>query len=120
MIRPVALALLAGGLLLTILGVQAMNAPRSELARFFTGAPTDRALWMLVGGLGALVERFRRFAPGDRYSQMRLLKFQRSLQNIPYYAFVLVDIDVDAGEADRVPLTGVRCAGAQTPLRPCG
>ena len=68
----------------------------------------------------ALVERFRRFAPRDRYTQTRLLKFQRSLQNTPYVAFVLVDTDADAREADRVPLTGVRCAGAQTPLRPCG
>ena len=60
MIRALALALLAGGLLLTILGVQAMNAPSSELARFFTGAPTDRALWMLVGGLGALASGIRK------------------------------------------------------------
>ena len=68
MIRAVALALLAGGLLLTILGVQAMNAPSSELTRFFTGAPTDRALWMLVGGVVMLVGGLGALASGIRKS----------------------------------------------------
>ena len=68
MIRAVALALLAGGLLPTILGVQAMNAPSSELARFFTGAPTDRALWMLVGGVVMLVGGLGALASGIRKS----------------------------------------------------
>lgn len=44
-------ALLAGGILLTILGIDAMNSVSSDFSRMFTGAPTDRALWMLVGGI---------------------------------------------------------------------
>lgn len=44
-------ALLAGGILLTILGIDAMNSLSSDFSRMFTGAPTDRALWMLVGGI---------------------------------------------------------------------
>jgi hypothetical protein len=47
----VALALLAGGILLTIFGVNAMNSVSSDISRFFTGAATDRAIWTLVGGL---------------------------------------------------------------------
>ena len=61
----------------------------------------------------ALVERFRRFAPGDRYSQDRLLEFQRTLQNTPYFASVLVDIDTDAGDAIRAPVR-VRLTEART------
>ena len=55
MIKAAALALLAGGILLTIFGVTAMNSASSDLSRFFTGAPTDRAIWMLVGGIVMLV-----------------------------------------------------------------
>ncbi len=55
MIKAAALALLAGGILLTIFGVNAMNSASSDISRFFTGAPTDRALWMLIGGVVMLV-----------------------------------------------------------------
>ena len=55
MIKAAALALLAGGILLIIFGVNAMNSASSDLSRFFTGAPTDRAIWMLVGGIVMLV-----------------------------------------------------------------
>ena len=55
MIKALAAALLAGGILLTIFGVSAMNSASSDLSRFFTGAPTDRAIWMLVGGIVMLV-----------------------------------------------------------------
>lgn len=53
--RMIALALLAGGMLLLIFGVNAMNSASSDISRLFTGAPTDRALWMLVGGIAAAV-----------------------------------------------------------------
>lgn len=51
MIKSAAFALLAGGILLTIFGVNAMNLASSDIARFFTGAATDQALWILVGGI---------------------------------------------------------------------
>ncbi len=47
----ISLALLAGGIVLTIFGISAMNSFSSDISRFFTGAATDRAIWMLVGGL---------------------------------------------------------------------
>lgn len=50
MIKAAALALLAGGIVLLVFGLNAMNSPSSDVSRFFTGAPTDRATWMLVGG----------------------------------------------------------------------
>ena len=53
--KPVALALLAGGILLIIFGVSAVQSFSSDLSRFFTGAPTDKAIWMLVGGVAASI-----------------------------------------------------------------
>ena len=55
MIKAVSLALLAGGILLVTFGATAMNSASSDISRFFTGAPTDRAIWMLVGGIVMLV-----------------------------------------------------------------
>jgi hypothetical protein len=53
--KPVALALLAGGILLIIFGVSAVQSFSSDMSRFFTGAPTDKAIWMLVGGVAASI-----------------------------------------------------------------
>ena len=51
----ISIALLVGGVVLIILGVQATNSFSSDVSRFFTGAPTDKAIWLLVGGIVALV-----------------------------------------------------------------
>ena len=53
--KPLSLALLAGGILLIIFGVNASNSFGSDISRFFTGSPTDKAIWMLVGGAVAAV-----------------------------------------------------------------
>jgi Protein of unknown function (DUF3185) len=53
--KAVALALLAGGILLIIFGVSAAQSFSSDIARFFTGSPTDKAIWMLVGGAVASI-----------------------------------------------------------------
>jgi len=49
--KVISLAILAGGLLLVAFGIDAVNSAGSDISRFFTGAPTDRAMWMLVGGV---------------------------------------------------------------------
>jgi len=49
------LAFLAVGILLIIFGVSAADSLGSDLSRFFTGAPTDKAIWMLIGGVVAVV-----------------------------------------------------------------
>ena len=66
MIKAAALALLAGGILLTIFGVNAMNSANSDISRFFTGAPTDRTIWMLVGGIVMLVVGLAGLLPAFR------------------------------------------------------
>lgn len=49
------LALLIGGVVLVIYGINATNSFGSDVSRFFTGSPTDKAIWMLIGGGGAAV-----------------------------------------------------------------
>ncbi len=51
MSKAVSLALLAGGIVLIMLGVMASTSLTSDLSRFFTGSPTDKSIWMLVGGV---------------------------------------------------------------------
>jgi hypothetical protein len=53
--KVVSLALVAGGIVLIIVGVNATNSFSSEVSRFFTGSPTNKALWMLIGGILASV-----------------------------------------------------------------
>jgi hypothetical protein len=53
--RALSFALLAGGILLIVLGVNASNALSSDISRFFTGSPTDRSIWLLAGGVVASV-----------------------------------------------------------------
>jgi hypothetical protein len=53
--RTLSFALLAGGIVLIILGVNASNALSSDISRFFTGSPTDKSIWLLAGGVVAVV-----------------------------------------------------------------
>ena len=48
--KAFSLALLGGGVVLVILGINATQSFSSDVSRFFTGSPTDKAVWMLVGG----------------------------------------------------------------------
>lgn len=53
--KLIPIALLVGGVVLMIFGIQAMNSFSSDLAKFFTGSPRDKAVWMLLGGVVAAV-----------------------------------------------------------------
>ena len=53
--KALPIALLVGGIILIVLGVQASNSFGSDVNRFFTGNPTDKAMWMLIGGAVAAV-----------------------------------------------------------------
>jgi hypothetical protein len=64
--RPLSLALLAGGILLIIFGVNASNSLGSDISRFFTGSPTDKAIWMMVGGVVAAVAGLLGLARGTK------------------------------------------------------
>ena len=51
--KIISVALLIGGVVLIVLGVQATESFNSDVSRFFTGSPTDQAIWMLIGGVVA-------------------------------------------------------------------
>lgn len=53
--RIIAIALLVGGVVLMIIGINATNSFSSDVSKFFTGSPTDKAVWMLIGGIVATV-----------------------------------------------------------------
>lgn len=53
--KIISLALLAGGIALVVFGLNASDSFSSDVSRFFTGSPTDKAVWMLIGGLVATV-----------------------------------------------------------------
>lgn len=53
--KAVALALLAGGILLIIFGINASESISSEISEAFTGSPSDKTVWLLVAGVIAAV-----------------------------------------------------------------
>jgi hypothetical protein len=48
--RLVSLALLVGGIVFIFIGFNATRSLTSDVPRFFTGSPTDKAVWTLIGG----------------------------------------------------------------------
>jgi hypothetical protein len=48
--KIVYIVLIVVGAVLIVLGVEATNSFRADVSRFFTGSPTDKAVWMLIGG----------------------------------------------------------------------
>ena len=53
--KAVSLAIFAAGIVLVVFGVAATESFSSDVSRFFTGSPTEKAIWMLVGGVVAVV-----------------------------------------------------------------
>lgn len=45
------LALLAIGIVLLVFGVSAADSIGSEFSKFFTGNPTDKSVWLILGGV---------------------------------------------------------------------
>ena len=53
--KGIFIALLTGGIVLIIYGINASNSFGSEVSRFFTGSPTDKTVWLLIGGAVAAI-----------------------------------------------------------------
>jgi len=64
--KALSLAFLAGGVVAIVFGINAMNSLNSHVSRFFTGAPTDTALWLLVGGAAASIVGLVGLSSGPR------------------------------------------------------
>ena len=55
MTNIVGLAIFAVGIVLLIFGFNASQSFASEVSRFFSGNPTDKSMWLLIGGAVAVV-----------------------------------------------------------------
>ena len=64
--KAISLAFLAVGVLLIIYGISASESFSSEISRAFTGSPTDKTIWLLVGGVAATVIGLFGFMRGAR------------------------------------------------------
>jgi len=53
--KALSLAIFAAGIVLVVFGVAASKSFSSDISRFFTGSPTDKAIWMLLGGIVAII-----------------------------------------------------------------
>ena len=56
--KSISVALLVVGVILLVLGFNAYHSASSDVSRFFTGAPTDKTLWLLIGGVVAGIVGF--------------------------------------------------------------
>ena len=55
MTNIVGLAIFAAGIVLLIFGFNESHSFSSDVSRVFTGNPTDRSIWFLIGGAAAIV-----------------------------------------------------------------
>jgi len=53
--KGIGIALLVVGIALVIFGFSSSDSVTSGVSRAFTGAPTDKALWLLLGGSAAAI-----------------------------------------------------------------
>lgn len=53
--NPLAIALIAIGVMLIVFGIASAESLGSEFSKFFTGSPSEKSIWLLIGGVGALV-----------------------------------------------------------------
>ncbi len=56
--NPLAIALIVIGILLIAFGISSAESLGSEFSKFFTGSPSEKSIWLLIGGVGALVAGF--------------------------------------------------------------
>jgi hypothetical protein len=49
------LALMGVGVVLLVFGISAADSFGSDVSRFFSGKPTDKSMWLIVGGVAAIL-----------------------------------------------------------------
>ena len=64
--KAISIALLAAGIILIAYGVGASGSAGSSVSRIFTGAPTDKTIWLLVGGIAAALVGLSGLLRGSR------------------------------------------------------
>lgn len=53
--KPLSIALLVVGVILLIYGISAGDSVASNVKESVTGTPTDKTMWLIVGGVVAMV-----------------------------------------------------------------
>jgi hypothetical protein len=53
--KAIGLALVVVGIALLVYGANAADSVSSSISRFFTGNPTDKTVWLLLGGAAATI-----------------------------------------------------------------
>ena len=53
--KAIGLALLVAGVVLIVYGVDASHSLGSQVSQTFTGTPTHKALWLMIGGIAAAI-----------------------------------------------------------------
>ena len=53
--RSLAIVLIVAGGCLLAYGLQASQSFSSDVSRLFTGSPTDRTIWLIVGGAASAI-----------------------------------------------------------------
>lgn len=53
--KAIGIALLVVGVILIVYGINGSNSLSSNLSQTFTGSPTNKTLWLLVGGIASAI-----------------------------------------------------------------
>jgi hypothetical protein len=53
--RAISLALIVGGIVLLYLGGQSFHSFANDISRLFTGAPTNKTIMLILGGVVATI-----------------------------------------------------------------
>lgn len=53
--KGIGIALLVVGIVLVGYGLNASDSASSGISRFFTGAPTNKTMWLLLGGIASAI-----------------------------------------------------------------
>jgi drug/metabolite transporter (DMT)-like permease len=53
--KPVGVALIVVGAILLVWGFNAADSFSSEVSEFFSGHPTDKSMWLIIGGAAAAI-----------------------------------------------------------------
>jgi len=79
----VGIALLVVGVVLLIFGMQASASVGSRLSALFTGAPSDRTIWLVVAGVAAAIVGLGLLLAGRRRTLGSVSKVEMAMFTLP-------------------------------------
>jgi Protein of unknown function (DUF3185) len=55
MTKAISIALILGGVVLLYFGGQSFHSLSNDFSRFFTGSPNNKTIWLIAGGMAAML-----------------------------------------------------------------